>query len=91
MEKLTLHYLLHFLINFGYSIIASGCPLKLLFICLYVCNNYRIAKYIIIKIATGQLCEELVCHVNIHFNQTVLMTTLLDDLNACTGNSSHNL
>jgi len=76
-KKLTLHYLLHFLINFGYSIITSGCLLKLLFICFYVCNSYRTAKCIIIKIVTEQFCGELVCHVNIHFDQTVLMTTFI--------------
>ena len=43
------------------------------------------------KIVTGQFYEELVCHLNIQCNQTVLMTTLLEDLNDCTGNSNHNL
>jgi len=43
------------------------------------------------KIITGQFYKELVCHVDIYFDQTVLMTALHEDLNACTGNSNHNL
>jgi len=70
---------------------CSPQNIKILFICLYACNNYTSAKCIFIKIVTGQFYEELVCHVDIYFDQTVLMTTLYEDLNACTGNSNHNL